>query len=193
MYPYPCCIQSSARRRLRAPSRWAKPVAATRGIVAHRGARRSRPHAVATTAQPQPSSAAARAPASAVGRPRVRVCPLRLAAASGGCRTSPGCRLLPLPTPGAALWLKPPLLCFTRGTRRGPLLCLAAPAQLLSGNQARPSALLVAPALLRSGNQARPSALLCFLLEQSSCSALLSLGAEESSVAKTPRQTPRSA
>ena len=32
--------QSSARRRLRAPSRWAKPVAATRAIVAHRGARR---------------------------------------------------------------------------------------------------------------------------------------------------------
>ena len=88
-------------------------------------------------------------PATAVGRPRVPApaC-CRLAAASGGRRTSPGCRLLPLPTPGVALWLKPPLLCFTRGTRRGPLLCS------------------LPPALLRSGNQVRPSALLCFLLEQ---------------------------
>ena len=31
---------AATTRRLRAPSRWVKPVAATRGIVAHRGARR---------------------------------------------------------------------------------------------------------------------------------------------------------
>ena len=92
----------------------------------------------------------------------------RLAAASGGRRTSPGCRLLPLPTPGAALWLKPPLLCFARGTKRGPLLC--------SPPQARPGPPLCSPPLLcpllcSAFFWSRGAALLCF-----------SLGVEESSV-----------
>ena len=88
----------------------------------------------------------------------------RLAAASGGRRTSPGCRLLPLPTPGAALWLKPPLLCFTRGTRRGPLLCLAAPARgplLCFARGTRRG-----PLLCSAFSWSRVAALLCFLLEQ---------------------------
>ena len=71
-------------------------------------------------------------PASAVGRGRAcanlsrraaapahalaRAC-CRLATASGGRRNSPSCRLLPLPTPGVALWLISPLLCFARGSR----------------------------------------------------------------------------
>jgi len=62
----------------------------------------------------------------AVGRPRVRVRSLRPAAAwprpPVDAATPLAAACCPSPRRGAALWLKPPLLCFAR---RGPLLCSA--------------------------------------------------------------------
>ena len=122
-------------------------------------------------------------PAAAVGRPRVRVCPLRPAA---GWPRPPvdaapplAAACCPSPRRGAALWLKPPLLCFAR---RGPLLCSPLKPPLLCFARRGPP--LCSPPLLaalcsarrpRRGLDLHSARRPCSAL----CSALPSFGAEE--------------
>jgi len=109
-------------------------------------------------------------PAAAVGRPRVRVCPLRPAA---GWPRPPvdvapplSAACCPSPRRGAALWLKPPLLCFAR---RGPPLC--SPPLLAALCSARRPRRGLALHSARRPCSASPGAALC--------SALPSFGVEE--------------
>jgi len=146
--------------------------------VRHRARSRARPRVIRTPSRPLPSRSRRAAARACVPAPAC----CRLAAASGGRRTSPVCRLLPLPTPGRGPLVEaaPALL---RQARPSALLAVEAAPALL--RQARPSTLLAAPArgpLLCSPPQARPGPPLCsppllcpLLCSQRSCSALFFL------------------